>query len=248
METNVVRSNKSARNHREATMSKAKGKSNSDAQFKTGDIVRVRHGVRDTDYPDMPLGGWTGEIVEVHDDLMYMIKWNKNTLASIHTVFKARCERDGLTFDQYCLGEGDLEPDSGDPLDLEQPQVITTKPLSQNDQDDRIRMVFGLTSNDPLPDVNDESLCLYNEYLVNNLIFPFEANQRAKYGSPKPLKVIGINDPNESSMIDDEYGILCDAKSNGRLVSVPLSHLNNVTGTPNRQLVNDYNYWIHNFR
>lgn len=229
-------------------MSKAKGKNNSDAQFKTGDVVRVRHGVRDTDYPDMPLGGWTGNVVEVYDDLMYMIKWSKETLASIHPVFKARCERDGLTFDQYCLGEDDLELDSGGPLNIEQPQQITTKPLVQNDQDDRIRIVFGLTSNDPLPDVNDESLSLYNEYLVNNLIVPFEAQQRVKFGSPKSIKVIGIEDANETSMIDNEYGILCDAKSNERLVSVPLTHLDNVTGTPNRQLVNDYNFWFHNWR
>lgn len=196
----------------------------------------------------MPLGGWTGEVVEVHDDLMYLIKCNKETLASIHHVFKARCERDGLTFDQYYLGEDALEPDCGDPLEIEQPQVITTKPLSKNDQDDRIRMILGLTSNDPLPNVDDDTLRLYLEHLAKSLIFPFEAKQRLKYGLSDPFKVIGIDDPNETSMIDDEYGILCDAKRNGRLISVPLSHLDNVTGKPNRQLVNDYNYWFHDWR
>lgn len=80
------------------------------------------------------------------------------------------------------------------------------------------------------------------------MIFPFTAEQRVKYGSPEPIKVIGMDDPNQSSMIDDEYGILCDAKRNGRSVSVPLSHLDNVTGKPNRQLVNDYNFWFHNWR
>ncbi len=107
-------------------MSKAKEKRSSAAKFKPGEQVRVRHGVTDTDYPDMPLGGWTGDVVEVYDDLMYMIKWNKETLASLHPVFKARCERDGLTFGQYCLGEDDLEPDSGGPLKIEQPKQITS--------------------------------------------------------------------------------------------------------------------------
>ena len=32
-----------------------------------GDRVRVKQGIRDADYPDMPLGGWAGAILEVHD-------------------------------------------------------------------------------------------------------------------------------------------------------------------------------------
>ncbi len=229
-------------------MSKVKAKSPPDAKFKLGEKVRVRRGVTDTDFPDMPLGGWTGKVAEVHDGGMYTIRWNEATLASIHPVFKARCEKDGLTFDHYCLGEVDLEPDSGGPLAIEQPQKINSKPLSQNDQDDRIRMIFVLTSNDPLPDVDDETLRLYHEHLLKLLVFPFTAEQRVKNGSPEQIKVIGIDDPDVTSMIDDEYGILCDAKRNGRSVSVPLSHLDNVTGNPSRQLVNDYNYWFHNWR
>ena len=29
------------------------------AKFKIGYRVRVKHGIRNTDYPDMSLGGWT---------------------------------------------------------------------------------------------------------------------------------------------------------------------------------------------
>ena len=53
--------------------------------------------------------------------------------------------------EEYRLGEGDLEPDLGGPLDIEQAKEIKTERLNPKDQDDRIRMVFGLTSNDPLP-------------------------------------------------------------------------------------------------
>ncbi len=229
-------------------MSKAKSKSTSAAKFKPGERVRVRYGVRDTDYPDMPLGGWTGDVVEVHDDRLYTIKWNSETLALIHPVFKARCDRDGLTLDQYCLGDDDLEPDFGGPLDIEQPQEIPTTPLSSKDQDDRIRIAFGLTSNDPLPNVNDQTLRLYQKHLAKNLIFPFTAEQRLKYGSPERIKVIGIDDSDETSMIDDEYGILCETKRNGRLASVPLCLLGNATDNPSRQLLEDYNYWFHNWR
>ena len=48
-------------------MSKQKTKMPPAAKFKPGDKVRVMQGVMDTDYPDMPLGGWAGTIAEVHD-------------------------------------------------------------------------------------------------------------------------------------------------------------------------------------
>jgi hypothetical protein len=228
-------------------MSKAKGKAPSVARFKNGEKVRVRHGVRDTDYPDMPLGGWEGKVVEVHHNGTYTICWSVETLASVHPVFKARCENDGLEFEQYCLGEDDLEPDTGGPLDIEQPKEITAKPLSPNNQDDRIRMVFGLTSNDTLPDVNDESLEAYHHYLSNNLVFPLTAQFRLKYGRPEQIKVVRLGDPDDEAMIDDEYGILCDARLERRVMNVPLGELENVKGKPNRQLVDDYCYWFHNW-
>jgi hypothetical protein len=228
-------------------VSKQKRKKLPAAEYRIGDNVRVKEGVKDNDYPDMPLGGWAGTIAEVSDNGIYTVRWSEETLASIHPVFKARCENDGLEFEQYGLGEDDLEPDIGGPLDIEQPQEITTKPLSPNNQDDRIRMVFGLTSNDLLPDVNDESLEAYHEYLSSNLVFPFTAEYRAEYGRLEQAKVIGLGDPDDDPMIDDEYGILCEARLEGQIGSVPLGELDNAKGKPNRQLVDDYCYWFHNW-
>src|SRR5689334_5242667 len=36
-------------------------------RFKAGDKVRVKYGVIDPDFPDIPLGGWTGAITEIED-------------------------------------------------------------------------------------------------------------------------------------------------------------------------------------
>ena len=44
------------------------------AKFKVGDRVRVQHGIRDTDYPDMPLGGWAGAISQVHRKGRYTVR------------------------------------------------------------------------------------------------------------------------------------------------------------------------------
>ena len=103
------------------------------AKFKVGDRVRVKYGIRDTEYPDMPLGGWAGTISEVHENSMYTVRWSGETLAAIHPVFKKRCERDDMELEEYWLGEDDLEPDGGGPLDIEHPTEIKTKPLSSED-------------------------------------------------------------------------------------------------------------------
>lgn len=229
-------------------MSRRKDKAPSAAKFKPGEKVQVRHGVSDTDYPDMPLGGWKGVIVEVHGDCIYTVRWSKETLASINPVFKARCENDGLEFDQYCLGEDDLGPDESGPLDIEQPLEITTKPLSLKNQDDRIRIVFGLTSNDTLPDVNGESLEAYHEHLSNNLDFPFAADHRPEHGHAEQIKIIGLGDPAEEPFIDEDYGIICEARFERRVMNVPLGELQRVKDKTNRQLIDDFCYWFHNWR
>ena len=105
-------------------------------------------------------------------------------------------------------------------------------------------MVFGLTSNDPLPEVDDETLTTYRDYLSKNLVFPFQAQHGAEYGHPERVKVIGLGDPDEEPMIDDTYGILCEARLEGEVVILPLSELEDAK--PNRRLIDDYCYWFHN--
>lgn len=216
--------------------------------FAVGDRVRVKHGVKDTDYSDMSLGGWAGTISEVQEDGSVTVRWSRKTLDAIHPVFKKRCEKDGLELEEYWLGEADLELDTGGPLTIEHPKKIETKPLSPKDQDDRVRMVFALTSNDPLPDADEETLLKYHAYLSKNMCFPFQAEHGAEYGHPARIKVIGLGDPDDEPMIDEMYGILCDVRLEGEIVTVPLGEIEDAKGKPNRQLVADYSYWFWNWR
>lgn len=215
-------------------------------EFQIGDKVRVRHGVMDNDYSDMPIGGWAGAIVETHDNDTHVVRWSEETLASIHPVFKSRCERDGTDIERYLIGPDALEPDPGGPLDIEQPRRIATRPLSPKDQDDRIRMIFGLTSNDPLPLVDDRTLKVYYGRLSTHLTFPFTAKHGEEYGHPERIQVIGLGNPDEP-MIDEMYGILCEARMEGHVVTLPLGELDEVKGKANRQSIEDYCYWLHNF-
>src|SRR5207302_11439773 len=111
--------------------------------------------------PDIRLGGGAGAMGEVDQKSApptYLIEWNRHTLDHVDPVYRKRCERDGLGLESMWLGEDDIQPDTGGPVVIEQPTSIVTRPLSERDQDDRVRIALGLTGDDPLPEVDDDTL------------------------------------------------------------------------------------------
>jgi hypothetical protein len=213
-------------------------------RFKPGDKVRVKYGVRDPDFPDIPLGGWAGPVKEIHQakgETTLLVAWDQGTLRGMHPIYKKRCERDGLELESMWLGEEDLEPDEGTAVAIEQPTSIVTKPLSEKDQDDRVRMALGLTHDDPLPVVDRKTLLAYHRYLAAKLKFPFKARSEA---DGMPLTIQRLLDPKEYDL--DEEGLLCEARSPDGPFDIPLSEVEG--GGENRRLVEDYAYWFHNWR
>jgi hypothetical protein len=220
------------------------------ARFAVGDAVRVRSGVTDPDFPDIPLGGWAGRITEVEESEppLCLIRWSQETLKQMHPVYRKRCDRDGLGVEEMWLGQDDLETDTGGPVIVQQPSKIVTPPLSMKDQDDRIRAVFGLTRDDLLPDVDEASLRTYYQYLAAHLRFPFVAMwvREAGMGNvTEKVTVLALGGSEDDPWIDDTYGILCQAKMGGDL---PLGEIEKVKGMPNKQLLEDYAYWFWNHR
>ena len=158
--------------------SKKEKKPRTPARFGKGAQVRVKPGTTVPDFEDIPLGGWAGAIMDVDqrsNPPTYLIEWDRHTLDHMHPIYRKRCERDGLELESMWLGEDDIEPDSGGPAVIEQPTHIVTRPLSEKDQDDRVRLALGLTGDDPLPAVEDDTLRAYHRYLAEHLAFPFEA-------------------------------------------------------------------------
>ena len=104
----------------------------------------------DYEYPDIPIGGWAGVVKEIDNESPpnRLISWNEQTLEGIHPIYKNRCERDGLYFELMNVPEDDLEPYDGGAIEIEQPTKIVTKPLNLKDEEDRIELVFELTSDD----------------------------------------------------------------------------------------------------
>jgi hypothetical protein len=225
-------------------MSHTKNKAGS-PRFKVGDKVRVKHGVRDPDFPDIPLGGWTGTVKEVgqnRGETTYLIGWNRATIRGMHPVYEKRCERDGLELETMWLGDGDLESDDGTRIPIEQPTQIVTKPLSVKDQDDRVRTVFGLTHDDPLPKVSRKSLMAYHRYLAAKLKFPFRALYETDGMSLTVHRLLNLKEYD----LDEKDGLLCEARNWEGPFLIPLSELDDAVG--NRKLIRDYGYWFCNLR
>jgi calcium binding protein len=222
--------------------------------FEPGAKVRVKRGVRDPDFPDIPLGGWSGTIKGINraaGEVIYLIEWDQNTLKNIHPVYRKRCERDGLEYETMALGESDLEPDDGTPVAIEQPTQIKTPPLSEKDQDDRVRMALGLTRDDPLPEVNYKNLLTYHRYFSKNLVFPFKARYEKPVGWAKrvemSLTVTGLLRPDEC-VIDEQYGVIGTGRDPEEQVNFPLAEIEVKGSSPSCRMVSDYSYWFHNWR
>src|SRR5271157_1337690 len=89
-------------------MSHTKNRSDT-PRFQVGDKVRVKSGVIDPDFLDIPLGGWTGTVTEIikdHGQINCVFNLDNRTLRSIHPIYRRRCERVGLDFETMSLGEG----------------------------------------------------------------------------------------------------------------------------------------------
>ena len=213
------------------------------AKFRIDDLVRVKHGVTDVDYPDIPMGGWVGRILSADGDTC-LVRWNVETLENIHPVYRKRCERDGNDIEEYWVNADDLEAAPIEPMNMEQPTEIITRPLSMNDQDDRICMVFGLTSDDPLPYDSKATELTYFNYLKAHLTFPFSATFTDPVKNRKlDMTVTGMcND----LPLDEGFGVVCEVLDGGEKQQMPLSELKLEPNNPNYQMVDDYTTWFVN--
>jgi hypothetical protein len=209
-------------------------------RFTVGQRVRVRPGVTDRECDDLPLTGWTGTVREI-DPPAYLIEWDSRTLEQIDPAYRSRAERDDFDVAGLWLDDAALEVDGEPSLQL------VPRPLRPDDPEDRIRAVFGLTSEDPLPAADQDHLDRYHDYLSARLTFPFPAvfvmDGDTSEGQEHPVTAVGLLGRDDA---DEENGLLCRAELQGRPIAVPLSDLEVDENAPNHQLIEDYSYWFGN--
>jgi hypothetical protein len=61
-----------------------------------------------------------------------------------------------------------------------------------------------------------------------------------EFGPAQAVKITGLDDPEDDGWADEMYGLLCQARAEGRLVEAPLAECEGKKGSPNRQLLKDY--------
>ena len=224
------------------------------SRFRVGEKVRVKPGIRDRLFPVLPLGGWSGTVTEIINEkgqINALFKLDDRTLASIDPIYRKWCDRDGLDVEIMSLREEELELDDGTPVPIEQPTEIETTPLSEKDQGDRVRMVFGLTHDDPIPNVSFETLMTYYRYLAANLKFPIFTTRWVNSGPftrTKAIIPITWLEPPVAEEFDEEcplYGIGVDE---GEEIEVPLEVIELKKNDPNYLLISDYTYWSNTWR
>jgi hypothetical protein len=223
-------------------------------RFKVGDNVRAKYGVIDLNYPDFPLGGCSGTVTEIIMDkgqINCVFRLDDRTLASLHPVYRKRCERDGLDFETMGLSDEELEPDDGTLVAIEQPTEIKTPPLSEKDQDDRIRVVFVLTHDDPLPLVSPATLRAYCDYLAASLKLPIVTSYWEK-SSAFTRKKISVSITTLEAPVEEEFdeecGLFGIAATKEGDIEIPLESLDLNKQDPNYRLISDYTYWSQTWR
>src|SRR4051812_42494423 len=154
----------------------------------------------------------------------------------------------GVLPETMWLDEDSLEPDQGEPARIEQPAAVKPRPLSPKDPEDRIRTALGVRSGDePIPRVSLATLRRYYRHLVAHLTFPFPGKLASAIGphqdTTSPVSVLRLPDANRYSP-EGGAGLICKALQNGKRIEYPLDRIIVRRGDPNRQLVEDYSYWL----
>lgn len=205
----------------------------------------------DPDYEDQCIGGWSGTISEIDrnsDPPMILIAWDHKTLTElIGEEVLARADRLGLDGEFMWLEFSDIErADQAQGTQPPQPAKLGARlreghgePLSEDEV--RVARIFGLPEDEELPEVTEETLEVYHQYLSSRLRFPFDGEYTRETGpledTSYDIRVTGLVDEEDC---EEFYGLLCEGREGRRRVVVPLAEIDVDSGTSNFQLIDDY--------
>ena len=127
---------------------------------------------------------------------------------------------------------------------------IVTPPNRGDNRLARIATALGLDGG-PLPNVDEETLCRYYDYLCEHLTLPFTAHSPAPTNREEETEfrctVVELLPPSEylDELID---GILCKTRKGAYEINLPLIELEIADGGPNFELIDDFWYWLWNWQ
>jgi hypothetical protein len=216
--------------------------------YRVGDSVVVKSGVMCPDCPTLSLSGWQGRVTALYpSEGTLEIQWDSVTLQAVPEDYVKESEIEGLDWKRMGLGVQDVEPASARDR-LDEVEKVSRQIEARHrwdhlaDYNPGISEVLGGLEEDEI----EACLNVWEQHLSQVLRFPFEAEVREQIGGGPiqvgdRVQVKGIID------IDDLYGILVNARREGRSYTLPLCDLEATDiKSSNYQPLNDYVIWYAN--
>ncbi|QGJ72253.1 Hypothetical protein PBC10988_39710 [Planctomycetales bacterium 10988] len=150
--------------------------------FHEGDLLQIKLGVRDPDFPQFGLGNWQGKVVEIitqaEAETLVHVRFTADSLASAHPLYAHFAELADLEFGEIVLPQDCfLVPSSKSKPKFEGIDLRWLKEFQ-----DRVATLFSRLGELPnpeapwrLPPFNLENVRKYQNYLEPTLTFPFAA-------------------------------------------------------------------------
>ena len=239
-------------------------------KYSMGNLIQVNDDVMDADWDDLPIGGWVGKITKIHredDEPTYDVQWTEETMEKCHPIYGQLAKLEDLRVEAYTkLAEEDIHAFAGGEVILVDPGDVshyTDRPLDPDNEDDRLRMIFGTSPLEHFPtqeydnskEENDRLLKRYYDHLSEHLPLPFEATciyrERQRIVSKHALTIKALISPDvikaegkgKAEDWDDTDELYCTGLDpNGTLLEVPLRRIFCDT-MPHKQLLDDYRTW-----
>ena len=127
---------------------------------------------------------------------------------------------------------------------------VVAESNARHDQMDRIIEALGAWG-EHLPNVDEETLSRYYNYLSARLSFPFTAHYPEPTTSLEEVQyrcnVLELLDP-AKDIWDDLDGIFCKIRKGKYEINLPLIELEMPDDSPNLQFIEDYWFWFCNWR
>lgn len=230
--------------------------------FKIGDYVKVKKGILDPDEGKYNLEDWQGKIINTHMDEEYgpvvLIKWDSITLKNIPESFIIECIQDAFEFSEMWLGGDEVTYAECRSKDNEVDKAVR----ELNEKYDQVQLKAGNTGNEELDKQEilieeilngidrencDEAEERWEEYLENNLEFPFKVEVAYMDEYEEDIKNGDILDVKKISGTFDLYGIVVETKKGRYKYDVPLCELEVVDKSSDNYIkVEAYNLWFSN--
>ena len=220
--------------------------------FKIGDSVVVKQGLKEPDSEDFEIGGWQGRIIEIdklsnEEHIVISIEWDSITLNQLPSDYIHKCEIDGLDWQTMNLFNTDIDKTVSRDKSKDVVRVqdfLTDKFCWSSMGDEGLRISEVLVGIKP-----DDDMACYErwfEFLSSKLSFPINSiitdssdSWLIKTGDRIQIKSL--------SNIADLYGIIAKIKFNGKSYESPLCDMSALDEkTLDFQLINDYRVWFAN--